>query len=122
MCGSEHTLGGPKNYRKLNSFSKIAELKHALMRNCTTFSVSRLFYRFFTARSGSTRFYKALPNKISSVGASKYIDFLMHFAERLNLSQVKDSDTQIYTMRFFNVEIYPILIDWWRVHAILLLC
>ena len=31
MCGSKHTLGGPKNYRTLNSTSKIAEFKHTLM-------------------------------------------------------------------------------------------
>ena len=34
---------------------------------CTTFSASRLFRRFsMSARSGSTRYHNALPNKISS--------------------------------------------------------
>ena len=125
MCGSEHTLGCPIKYQTLNSSSKIAELKHTLMHKCTTFSASRLFHRvLMSARSGSTRYHNALPNKISSDCTSQYIDGLMHsvFAESLNLSQDKDSDTQIHTIHYFVAEIYPVLQHWWRVHAILLLC
>ena len=44
--GSKHNLGGPINYRTLNSSSKIAELKHTLKQLCTLFSASRLFHRF----------------------------------------------------------------------------
>ena len=44
------------------------------------------------------------------------------FAENENISQVEDSDTQIHTMRFLTAEIHPVLIHWWRVYAILLLC
>ena len=125
MCGSEHTLGGTIKYQTLNSSSKIAELKHTLMHKCTTSSTSRLFHRFLmSAWSGSTRYHNALPNKISSGCTSLYIDGRMHslFAESLNLSQDKDADTQIHTIHYFVVEIYPVSKHWWRVHAILLLC
>ena len=57
----------PINYRILNSSSKTAELKQTLMQKCTAFSVSGLFQRFLLfARSGSTRYYITLSNKISS--------------------------------------------------------
>ena len=67
MCGSKHTLGGPIDYRALNSSSKIAELKHNLRHMCTTFSASRRFRHFLLyARSGSTSYQNALSNNISS--------------------------------------------------------
>ena len=67
MYRSKHTLGGPINYRTMNSSSKIAELKHNLMHKCTTFLASRLFHRFsMSALSGSTPYHNALSNKISS--------------------------------------------------------
>ena len=47
FCGSKLTVGGPINYRTLNPFSKIAELKHNVMHKCSTFSASRLFHHFF---------------------------------------------------------------------------
>ena len=125
MCGSEHTLGGPINYRTLNSSSKIAELKHSLMHKCTTFSASRLFHCFLmSARSGSTRYHNALPNKINSDGTSYYIDGLLHsvFAESLKLSQDKELDAQIHTIHYLIAELYLVLIQWLRVHAILILC
>ena len=44
------------------------------------------------------------------------------FAESLNWSQDKDSDTQIHAIQYFIAEIYPVLIYWWRLHAIFLIC
>ena len=68
MYRSKHTLGGPINYRTMNSSSKIAELKHNLMHKCTTFLASRLFHCFsMSALSGSTPYHIALSNKISSI-------------------------------------------------------
>ena len=102
MCGTEHTLDGPINYRTLNSSSKNAELKYTLMHKCTTFSASRLFHSFLmSARSGSTRYRNAMANKITPDRKSKYIDGLLHsvFAESFNLYQSKDLDTQIHTIR-----------------------
>ena len=60
----------------------------------------------------------------SSGRISKYIDGLMHsvFSDSLNSSQDKDSDAQTLTIHYFFAEICPVLIDCWRVHAILLLC
>ena len=125
MCGSKHTLEGPINYRNLKSGSKISELKHTLMHKCTTISASRLFHRFLTsARSGSKRYHITMSNKISSDRTSKYIDCLMHsvFAEISNLSQLKDSGPQIHTIPYYIAEVYPVLIHWWGVYAIFLLC
>ena len=125
MCDSKLTLGGPNNYRTLCSSSKFEELKNTLKHKCRTVSGSRLFHRFsMSARSGSTRYHNALPNKISSGRISKYIDGLLHsvFADSLNSSQGKDSDAQTLTIHYFFAEICPVLIDWWRVQAILLLC
>ena len=128
MCGSKHTLGGPINYRTLNSSSNITELEHTLMHKCTTFSASRLFHRFLmSARSRSTGYHITLLNKINSDRTSKNIDGLMHSvhsvsAESPNLSQVKDSATQIHTIQYYIAEIYPVLIHWWGMYAILLLC
>ena len=77
-----------------------------------------------SARSGSTRYHKALLNKISSDCTSKYLDGLMHsvYAGSLSLSQVKDSGTQIQPLHYYIAEIYPALIHWWGVYAILFLC
>ena len=44
------------------------------------------------------------------------------FAESLSLSQVKDSGTQIHTILYYIAEIYPVLIHWWGVYAVSLLC
>ena len=124
-CGSKHTLGDPINYRNLNSFSKIAELKHTLMHKCTNFSASRLLNRLKkSTRSGSTRYHDALPYKISSDCTSLDIDGLKHsvFAESLNVSQVRDSGTQIHTIQYYIAEIYPVSRHWWGLYAILLLC
>ena len=44
------------------------------------------------------------------------------FAESLSLSQVKDSGTQIDTIHYYIAEIYPVLIHWRVVYAVLLLC
>ena len=118
MCGSKHTLGAPINYRTINALSKIAELKHTLMHKSTTFSGSRLFHRFLIpARSGCTRHHNALSNKICSDRTSEYTGGLMHsiFAESLNLSQVKDSDTQNHTTHYYIAEIYPVLIHWMEI-------
>ena len=110
------------------------------MHKCTTYSASRLFHLFLkSARSGSTRYQNAMLNNISSDRTSYYADGLMHsvFAERLNLSQVKDSVTQIhtrhcgnipclntlvrsvryliillkYTLHYYSVELYPALLQ-----------
>ena len=125
MCGSKQTLGGPINYRTQNSSSETAESKHFLMHRCTSFPASRLFQRFsMSARSGSLRYHNALSNTISSDRTSKYIDGLMHsvFAEYLNSSRGKDTSTQIHTIQYYIAEMYPVLIHWWGVYAILLLC
>ena len=115
MCGSKHILAAPINYQTPNSSSKIADLKHTLMQQSTSFSASRLFHRFLmSARSGSRRYHNALPNKIISDCTSYYIDGLLHsvFAESLNLSQVKDSDSQSHNIHYHLAEIYPVLIHW----------
>ena len=59
-----------------------------------------------SAMSGFTRSHNALANKISSDPASEYIDGLMHsvFAKNFNLSQVKDSGTQIHTLHYYIAE------------------
>ena len=44
------------------------------------------------------------------------------FAENLNLSQVMDSGPQMYTIYYYNEEINPVLIHWWRVCRSLFLC
>ena len=41
------------------------------------------------------------------------------FDENLNLSQVKDSGTQIHTILYYIAETYPVLLHWWWVYAIL---
>ena len=133
MCGSKSTLTGPKHYRTLNSSSKFAELKHILMHKWTT-SVLRLVHRFFlSARSGSTRYHNALPNKISSDHTSYYIDGFLHlvFAESLSLSQSKDSDAQIHTLPYCFAEKKPCpntlvgsdasLLPCWGIHCLITL-
>ena len=78
MCGSKQTLGGPINYRTLNSYSIIAELKHTLMHKCTSFSASMRFHRFLMfARFAFTGYHKTVSNKISSDRISYYVDGLM---------------------------------------------
>ena len=122
MLGSIRTLVRPINYRTLNSSSKIPELKHTLMQPS---QLQGYFHRFLvSARTGCTRYHNALANKISSDCTSEYIDGFIHsvFAESLNLSQVKDSGTQIHTIRYYIAEIYLVLIHWWGLYAILLLC
>ena len=104
---------------------KIAALKHTLVHECTTFSVLWLFHRFLmSARSGSTRYNNALPNKVSSDCIACYLDGLMHsvFAESLNLSQVEEPGTHIHTIHYYIAEKYPVLVHWWAIYAILLLC
>ena len=116
-----HKLTSPK------SPSKIVEWKHNLMHMCTTFSASSLFHHVLnSAWSGSTPYHNALSNNISSDCSSYYIDGLMHsmhsvFVESLNLSQVQDSNTRIYTIHYYIAEINPVLLHWWGVYAILLL-
>ena len=83
------------------------------MHKCTTYAASSLVQRFsLSARSGSTRYRNTLPRNISSDRKSYNNDGLMHsvFAESLNLSQSKDSDTQIHTIQNYIVEKYPVLI------------
>ena len=75
-----------QTYLKCRVVPNFTELNQTLMDKCTTFSASRLFHRFLmSARSGSTRYHKALPNKISSDRTSYYLDGLMHwvFAQKL---------------------------------------
>ena len=125
MCGSKRILGGSMNYQTLNSSSKFAELKQTLMPKCTIYSTSRLLQHFLmSARSGSTSCHKGLLNEIGSERTSYNIDRPVQsvFAENLNLFQVKGSDTQIHTIHYYVEEIYPILIHWWGVYAILLIC
>ena len=118
----------PIQYRTLNSFALIAELKHTLMHKCGAFSASKFFHLFLmSAGFASTRYHRTLSNKITSNRTSQYIPGLMHSmhsvsAESLNFFQVKHSGTQIHTMHFCNAELYPVLIHWWGVYAILLLC
>ena len=59
------------NFRTLNSFSIIAELKHTLSHKCAIFSTSRLFHCLLrSARTGSTRYQNTLSNKIGSARSS----------------------------------------------------
>ena len=44
------------------------------------------------------------------------------FAESLNLSQVKDSGTQIHAVHSYIVEVYLVVIQSWGLYANLLLC
>ena len=55
---------------------------------------------------------------------SWYIDGLIHsvFAGSPTLSRIDDSDTQIQTLYYCITEVYPVLIHWWVVCAILLIC
>ena len=117
--GSKHNLGGPINYRTLNSSSKIAELKHSLMHLCTFFLASRLFHRF--SMSARSCYHNALAFKISSDRTSHYLDGLKHsvFDESLNFSQFKDAGTQIQTIHYYIAEIYLVLVHSWGVYAIL---
>ena len=118
MCGSRHALGGPTKYRTLNSFSNIEELKHTLMHKCTGFSAARPFHRFFMpAWSGFKGYHKHCRTKTSSDRTSKKIDGVMHCiqsvsAHSLNLSQVKDSGTQIHDIRYYIAEKKPVSIQW----------
>ena len=41
------------------------------------------------------------------------------FAGSSNLSQSKDSDTQMHTIPYYIAEKYPVLMHWWGVYAIL---
>ena len=95
------------------------------MHKCTIYSTSGLFLHFLISPwSGSTRYHNALSNEISSDRTSFYVDDRMHsvFAQNLNLSQLKGSSTQIQIIQYYIEEIYSILIHWWGVYAILLLC
>ena len=125
MCRSKNTLGGPINYRALNSSTQIAQLKRTLMHKCTSFSVSKLVHRFLMSTlSGCTRYHNALPNKINSDRTSYYIEGLVHSVsdENLNVYQVKGWGAQIHTIYYYFAETNHVLIPWWGVHANLLLC
>ena len=125
MCGSKHDLGGPIHYQTLNSSSKFEQLSHTLMHKCTRFSASRRAHRFLMyARAGSTRYHNSLPHKIISYRTSYYIDGIKHpiLAGSFNLSQSKESNTQIHTIPYYIAEQYLVLIHSWGVYAILLLC
>ena len=121
-------LACPLGYRKDNLSSFFAELKHTMMRKCTTFSSSGLFHRVLrSARTGSTRHQKTLWSGISADCTSNYLDGLMDamhliFAESLNLSQVKDPVTQIHNILYYIAEVYPLLKHWCGVYAALLHC
>ena len=41
------------------------------------------------------------------------------YAESVNLSQVKHSGTQFYNIHSYIAELYPVLLHWWGVYAIL---
>ena len=104
-------LSFPINYQTLNSLSKIAELKHGLMHKWTTFWVSSLFHCFLmSARSGSIRQYNISSNTISRDRTSKHIPVVYilctpFLPKNPNLSQVKNSSTQIYTLHYYIAEI-----------------
>ena len=72
----------------------------------------------------STRFHKTLWKKLCSDRTSQHIDGLIHSVSNGSptLSQFDDSDTQIQTLYYCITEAYPVLIHWWVVYAILLLC
>ena len=59
-----------------------------------------------SAQSGFTRSHKTLANKISSDRTSQDIDGVMHsvLAENFNLSQVKDSGTNVHTIQYYIAE------------------
>ena len=125
MFASKHFLGGPIKHQNLNSSSTIAVKKRTLMHKCMTFSILRPFCCLLKSEwTASTRYHITLANKISSDRTSKYIDGPMHssFAENLNLSQVKASDTQIHFIHYYIAEFYPVLLHRWGVYARSLLC
>ena len=72
----------------------------------------------------SSLFHITLWKKIGWNRTSYYIDGPLHSASarRPTLSQFDDSDTQIQTLYYCITETYPVLIHWWVVYAILLLC
>ena len=74
--------------------------------------------------TGSTRFHNTLWKKIYSDRTSQYIDGLIHSGSNGNptLSHFDDSDTQIQFLYYCITEAYPVLIHWWVVDSILLLC
>ena len=70
------------------------------------------------------RYHNTLLNKIGSDRTSKNIDGFMHsvFAESPTLFQLNDSDTQNQTIKTYINEVNPVLIRWWLLYVILLLC
>ena len=72
----------------------------------------------------SSLFHITLWNKIGSNRTSYYINGLIHSvsAGSPTISQFDDSDTQIQTLYYCITEAYLVLIHWWVMYPILLLC
>ena len=125
-CGSEHTLGGPKYYRTLNSSLIISELLWLVSLHPSQFL--KLFHHFLlSARSGSTRYHNTLSNKISSDCISKNIDGLMHSMHSVFFRKPK----LIWSQELWYPNPYPTLLHCgknhflrhsWEVNAIFLPC
>ena len=51
-----------------------------------------------------------------------FTDSYIRRAKPATLSQMNDVDTQIQTIYYYITGVYPVLIHWWVVYAILLPC
>ena len=73
---------------------------------------------------GSTRYHITLWNKIGSDSTFWNIDGLVQsvFVKRPTLTETSDSDTQILAIYYYFTEVYSVLIHWWVVYAVFLLC
>ena len=56
-------------------------------------------------------------NQLGSHIVIHWRSYALGFWQNQNISQVKDSDTQIRTMQYFIAEKYPVLLHWWIVYA-----
>ena len=112
------------NYRTLNSSSKIAELINGLILKYTTFSASSLFHRFLlSARSGSKCYYINCRTQSARIAHHNTITVLYTLCTPFlpKAQTYLNSGTQIHTMHYYIAGIYPVLMHWWGVYAILLL-
>ena len=74
--------------------------------------------------TGSKRHHKTLSNTIGSDSTSQNIDEIIQsvFAESPTLFLVNYSHNQIHTICFYFTKVHLVLIHWWGVSAISLLC
>ena len=111
--------------RTHNTSSNIADSKHTLIHKCRTNSILMYIHRLsLSALSGSTRYQNTLSNRNRSDRTSQDFDSLLHSmhsasVETLTVSQVKDSGTRIHTVYFRILKVYPALMHWCGMYAVL---